>query len=81
MPPGAPDAQALRWGEKARPQTDPAPQALAGSGLLLRHVPNQPAQMRLRFVVRRPVSTATPALLAWCSARLAAPGRTAVRRI
>jgi hypothetical protein len=75
----APDAQALRWGEKARPTADSEPQALACYGLLMRHVPNQPAQRRLRCVARRPVSTETTALLAWCSERLAAQGLTAGR--
>ena len=32
----APDAQAVRLGEKARPKTDPEPKALACYGLLLR---------------------------------------------
>src|SRR5262249_38756610 len=36
----APDAQALRLGEKARPKTDPEPKALACYGLLMRHVPH-----------------------------------------
>jgi transposase len=34
--------------------------------------------MLLRFVERRPVSTETTTFLAWCSARLAAQGLTAV---
>ncbi len=74
----APDAHALRLVEKARPKTDPEPKALACYGLLVRHVPNQPEQMLLRFVARRPVSTETTAFLAWCSTRLAAQGLTAV---
>jgi DDE superfamily endonuclease len=74
----APDAQALRLGEKARPKTDPEPKALACYGLLVRHVLHQPEQMLLRFVERRPVSTETTAFLAWCSERLAAQGLTAV---
>ena len=52
----APDAQAMRLVEKARPKTDPEPKALACYGLLVRHVPHQPEQMLLRFVERRPVS-------------------------
>lgn len=75
---GAPDAQAVRLVEKARPKADPEPQALACYGLLVRHVPMRPEQMLLRFVERRPVSTETTAFLAWCSARLAAQGLTAV---
>ena len=74
----APDAQAVHLGEKARPKTDPEPKALACYGLLVRHVPNQPEQMLLRFVARRPVSPETTAFLAWCSARLSAQGLTAV---
>jgi len=74
----APDAQALRLGEKARPKTDPEPKALACYGLLMRQVPTQPEQMLLRFVARRPVSAETTAFLAWCSERLAAQGLTAV---
>jgi hypothetical protein len=56
----APDAQAVRLVEKARPKADPEPPALACYGLLVRHVPTQPEQMLLRFVERRPVSTETP---------------------
>jgi transposase len=74
----APDAHAVRLVEKARPKTDSAPQALACYGLLVRHVPTQPAQMLLRFVERRPVSRETTAFLAWCRPRLAAQGLTAV---
>ena len=73
-----PDAQVLRLIEKARPKADPEPKALACSGLLMRHVPNQPEQMLRRFVERRPVSHETTAFLAWCSTRLAAQGLTAV---
>jgi hypothetical protein len=74
----APDAQALRLVEQARPKADPEPKALACYGLLMRHVPQQPEQMLLRFVERRPVSRETTAFLAWCSARLAAQGVRAV---
>jgi hypothetical protein len=74
----APDEQAVRLVEKARPKADPAPKALACYGLLVRHVPMQPEQMLLRFVARRPVSRETTAFLAWCSERLAAQGLTAV---
>ena len=78
MPTWAPDEQAWRLIEKSRSKADPEPKALACYGLLVRHVPHQPEQMLLRFVERRPVSTATTALLAWCSERLAAQGLTAV---
>ena len=74
----APDAQALRLVEQARPKADPEPKALACYGLLVRRVPTEPEQMLLRFVERRPVSCETTAFLAWCSARLAAQGLTAV---
>jgi hypothetical protein len=74
----APDAQAVRLVEKALPQDDPEPKALACYGLLIRHVPTQPEQMLLRFVEHRPVSRETTAFLAWCSARVAAQGLTAL---
>src|SRR5262245_46506743 len=74
----AADEQVVRLVEKARPKADPEPKALACYGLLVRHVPTQPEQMLLRFVERRPVSAETTAFLAWCSARLAAQGLTAV---
>ena len=73
-----PDEQSLRLVEKARPKADPEPKALACYGLLVRRVPTEPDQMLLRFVERRPVSRETTAFLAWCSARLAAQGLTAV---
>jgi hypothetical protein len=60
------------------PTDAPAPQALACYGLLVRPGPLQADQMGLRFVVGRPVSAVTIALLAWCSARLAAQGCTAL---
>jgi transposase len=74
----APDAQALRLVEHGLPTDDAEPKALACYGLLVRHVPLQPEQMLLRFVEGRPVSTETTTFLAWCSARLAAQGLTAV---
>jgi transposase len=73
-----PDAAPLRLQEIALPRPQRAPKALACYGLLVRHVPTQPDQMLLRFVERRPVSSETAAFLAWCSARLAAQGLTAV---
>src|SRR6516165_2068677 len=60
----APDAQALRLVEQARPKADPEPKALACYGLLVRRVPTEPEQMLLRFVERRPVSCETTAFLA-----------------
>jgi len=78
LPTWVPDEHAWRLGEQARPKADPEPQALACYGLLVRHVPNQPAQMLLRCVERRPVSAETTAFRAWCRTRLAAQGLTAV---
>ena len=74
----APDAPGVRLVEKARPKAETEPKALACYGLLVRHVPQQPEQMLLQFVERRPVSAETTAFLAWCSARLAAQGLTAM---
>jgi DDE superfamily endonuclease len=74
----APDAPALHLVEKARPTTDSEPKALACYGLLVRHVPTPPAQMRLRFVERRPGSPETTAFLAWGREQWAAQGLTAV---
>jgi len=73
-----PDAAPRRLQEIALPRPKRAPKALACSGLLVRHVPTQPEQMLRRFVERRPVSSETTAFLAWCSARVAAQGLTAV---
>jgi DDE superfamily endonuclease len=73
-----PDDVPLHLQEIALPGPKRAPKALACYGLLVRHVPTQPEQMLLRFGERRPVSRETTAFLAWCSARLAAQGLTAV---
>ena len=73
-----PDRHPLRLQELTPPRPERAPKALACYGVLVRHRPTQPAQMLLRFVERRPVSRETTAFLAWCSARLAAHGLTAV---
>jgi transposase len=64
--------------ELTPPTADPDPKALACYGLLVRPQPQQVDQMWLRFVAGRPVSTVTIAFLAWCSARLAAQGFTAL---
>ena len=64
--------------ELTLPTDDPAPKALACYGLLVRPGPQQADQMWLRCVAGRPVSTVTIACLAWCSARLAAYGFTAL---
>jgi transposase len=73
-----PDAECLRLQELVLPRSANAPKALACYGLLVRHVPHRPEQMLLHFVERRPVSTETTAFLAWCTARLAAQGLTAL---
>jgi hypothetical protein len=64
--------------ELTPPMDDPDPQALACYGLLVRPGPAQADQMWLRFVTGRPVGAVTIAFLAWCSARLAAQGVTAL---
>ena len=66
-----------KWQELPPPTDDADPKALAGYGLLVRPGPSQADQMGLRFVTGRPVSAVTIALLAWCSAHLAAQGVTA----
>ena len=71
------DAQ-YKLQELARPTDDTDPKALACYGLLVRPGPQQTDQMWLRFVAGRPVSAVTIEFLAWCSARLAAQGFTAL---
>ena len=80
------------WAEPDRPlrlvartvaKDDPDPKALACYGLLLRWWDGGPAGPRheetwLRFVDGRPVSAVTTRFLAWCGARLAAAGKTAL---
>ena len=74
----APDGQALRLGEKARPQADPDPQALACYGLLVRATPTTPEQLWLRFATGQPVSSLTTQFLAWCCDRLSDLGKHAL---
>jgi hypothetical protein len=64
----------LRLVERAVARGDPDPKALAASGLSL------PAtgETLLRCVAGRPVGALTIRLLAWCCARLAARGKTAL---
>jgi transposase len=84
---------ALRaWAEPDRPlrlvaqtvaKADPDPKALACYGLLVRWWGDGPAGRRheaawLRFVDGRPVSAVTTRFLAWCCAKLAAAGKTAL---
>jgi DDE superfamily endonuclease len=64
--------------ELTLPTDDPDPKALACYGLMVRPGPQQADQMWLRFVAGRPVSAVTIEFLAWCSARLAAQGFTAL---
>ena len=71
------DAQ-YKLQELTLPTDDPDPKALACYGLLVRPGPQQADQMWLRFVAGRPVSAVTIEFLAWCSARLAAQGFTAL---
>jgi hypothetical protein len=64
--------------ELTPPTDDPDPKALTCYGLLVRLAPQSVDQLWLRFVVGRPVSAVTTAFLAWCSARLAGLGFTAL---
>ena len=64
--------------ELSPPTHDPDPKALACYGLLVRPGPALADLMWLRFVTGHPVSAVTIAFLAWCSARLAAQGFTAL---
>ena len=68
----------LKLQELTRPTDDADPKALACYGLLVRPGPQQADQMWLRFVAGRPVRAVTIDFLAWCSARLAAQGFTAL---
>ncbi len=61
-----------------RAKDDADPKALACYGLLVRRRPTHADQLLLRFVDGRPVSAVTIDFLAWCSARLAAQGVTAL---
>jgi len=73
------DAEATQTFQELTPPTDaPDPKALAWYGLLVRPRPQAADQMGLRFVAGRPGSAVTMALLAWCSAQLAAHGFTAL---
>ena len=73
------DAEATQTFQERTPPTDaPDPKALAWYGLLVRPRPQAADQRGLRFVAGRPGSAVTMALLAWCSAQLAAHGFTAL---
>jgi hypothetical protein len=67
-----------RLQELTRAKEDPDPKALACYGLLVRRFRPPAEQMQLRFVAGRPVSAVTIDFLAWCCARLAAQGMTAL---
>jgi hypothetical protein len=70
-----------RLQELTPPTDDPDPKALACYGLLVRLEPQSVDQIWRRFVAGRPVSAVTIDSLAWCSARLAGLGVTALRLI
>ena len=76
------DASApLRLVEQTVTRDDPDPKALACYGMLLRHwngAGQRAERMLLRFVDGRPVSAITTQFLAWCCARLAGEGKTAL---
>src|SRR5579859_7373491 len=77
----ADDGAPLRLIEQTMARRDPAPKALACSGLLIREWDargRRDEQMLLRFVDGRPVSGVTTQFLAWCCARLAGKGKTAL---
>jgi hypothetical protein len=58
--------QPLRLVEQSVAKADPDPQALAGSGRLLRDAAAAPDRLWLRFVEGRPVSALTTQFLDWC---------------
>jgi len=73
-----PTGRPLRLVEQSVAKHDPDPKALACYGLLVRQAGGVPDRMWLRFVDGRPVSAITTQFLAWCAARLAALGKTAL---
>lgn len=68
------ETEPLRLFQKQAPRHDPDPKAMACYGLYLPGL----NQMRVRFVQRRPVSTATCTFLAWLLADFAAQGKRAL---
>jgi transposase len=77
----ADDGAAVRLVEQRVARDDPDPKALACYGVLVRRWDELGAcneQMLLRFVDGRPVSAVTTQFLAWCCARLAEQGKTAL---
>jgi hypothetical protein len=81
MPTWAPAKHALRLLEKAPPNHDPEPKALACYGLLLRATAMTPEQLGRRFAMGQPVSALTLQFLAWCCDRLAMLGKHALRLV
>jgi hypothetical protein len=78
-PHGWTDAEATyKVQEWTAPTDAPDPQALACDGLLVRPQPRAADQTWRRFVPGRPVRGVTIDLLTWGSARMAAPGFTAL---
>lgn len=73
-----PTGQPLRLVAQSVANDDPDPKALACYGLLVRQTGDVPEPLWLRFVDGRPVSALTIQFLAWCTARLAAAGKTAL---
>lgn len=77
----ADDGAPPRLVEQALARNDPDPKALACYGLLVRQwgeTGQRTERMLLRFVDGRPVGAVTTQFLAWCCARLAGQGRTAL---
>jgi len=68
----------LRMVDQTVTKDDPDPKALACYGLLVRPGGGPREELWLRFVDGRPVSALTEQFLAWCCARLAARGTTAL---
>lgn len=77
----AEEGEALRLIEQTVAKEDPDPKALACYGLLV-SCPGAPEtlpeQVWLRFVAERPISAVTTQYLAWCCAKLAQLGKTAL---
>jgi hypothetical protein len=78
----SPDGEPLHLVEQSPDKDDPDPKALACYGLLLRwpavEQAEATAEVWLRFVDGRPVSSITTQYLAWCCEKLAARGKTAL---
>jgi hypothetical protein len=80
----AEEGAALRLIAQTAAKADPDPKALAGYGLWVSGpgAPETlPEQVWLRFVAERPMSAVTTQYLAWCCAKLAQLGKTALLMI